>query len=105
MSETKCNKETRIEVKYDAGQFIKALFGECSVIAKQYVQEHPKEFYGVDDFIECYRIAEIQNKEKYGPCEPLHDVTDWDLSWLSGWKEDDISFDRAYKLYEENGGF
>lgn len=105
MSETKCDKETRIEVKYDAGQFIKALFGECSAIAKQYVQDHPKEFYGVDDFIECYRIAEIQNKARHGFIDEFDDPLNGSYVGPGTWKEDDISFDRAYKLYEENGGF
>lgn len=95
MSETKCNKETRIEVKYDAGQFIKALFGECSVIAKQYVQEHPKEFYGVDDFIECYRIAEIRSKEREGFASSV-------CTGTRSWAEDDLTFDRFVKLYEED---
>lgn len=86
----------RIEVTYNAEQFVQSCFGEGIESAKEYVKKHPKEKYGADDFAEVYRMQEIKQKARYGSEE--HSYDGW---YTSGWKEDDISFDRAIKAWED----
>lgn len=84
----------RIEVTYNSEQFIQACFGEGIESAKEYVKKNPKEKYGADDFAEVYRMQEIKQKARYGESS----------SWTStrGWKENDISFERAIGAWEDD---
>ena len=86
----------RIEVTYNAEEFIQASFGEGIESAKEYVKKNPKEKYGADDFAEVYRMQEIKQKARCG-AEEFH----YDVDYSRGWKEDDISFERAVKAWEE----
>ena len=87
----------RIEVTYDADEFIKACFGEGIESAKEYVKKHPKEKYGADDFAEVYRMQEIKQKARHGEQR----MSSYSVSSTS-WVEDDISFERAVKAWEHD---
>ena len=87
----------RVEVTYNAEQFIQACFGEGIESAKEYVKAHPKDKYGADDFAEVYRMQEIKQKARYGPDNV------YSGGWAGrGWAEDDISFEQAVEAYENS---
>lgn len=83
----------RIEVKYNADEFVTANFGCGIESAKEYVKEHPKDSYGADDFAEVYRMQESKRMHKRG---------DPGAGWINtrGWDEEDPSFDMVVKAYE-----
>ena len=82
----------RVEVKYNAEEFVNANFGSGIESAREYVKEHPKDSYGVDDFVEVYRMHEAKKVEYDTP------GSGWVYTGDQG--EDDISFDMVIKAYE-----
>ena len=83
------------EVRYTAKEFIgqyKGYKGVAQKIATQYVAEHPKDSYGHEDADAMYYL--LPSSELGG----RHDAS----RHFSG--DDDISFDRAVKLYEQRMG-
>lgn len=84
----------KVEVKYNAEEFVNANFGSGVASAREYVKKYPKDSYGVDDFAEVHRMHEAALRTR--AYEARGD------GWINtrGWKEDDISFDMAVKAYE-----
>ena len=83
----------RIEVKYNAEQFVNALIGEACMYARQYVKQNPKPEYGTEDFIEVYRIKEKKERDWY-PIEYGRDGMEQQTACEKG------VFDNVIKLYE-----
>ncbi len=48
------------KVTYNAEQFIQCCFGECVEYARRYVKDNPKDEYSTDDFMEVYRMKELE---------------------------------------------
>lgn len=89
----------RIEVKYNASEFIEACFGEGIEEAREYVAQNPKESYGCDDFAEVHRWHEWKKHKKTGPDNHYYD-DNFMVVGVGTWAEDDFSFLRAVEIYE-----
>ena len=80
------------KVTYNAEQFIQCCFGECVEYARRYVKDNPKDEYSTDDFMEVYRMKELEEGWKISKYK-CQEYPDYGHVW-------DDTIERLVDIYE-----